>query len=77
MPEWFDIPCICGQSLKDPIHCAEEVEKYHEYVPQHAYESGPDNVCITCGAIGSYAHTSEYFNKYAHLEAMEYAYPCD
>lgn len=33
MPEWFDIPCECGEGLKDPIHCAEETLDWHEYRP--------------------------------------------
>lgn len=27
----------------------------------HAYEAGPDNICVTCGHIGSFAHTPEFY----------------
>lgn len=30
----------------------------------HAYEAGDDMVCVTCGWIGSYAHTEEFYRKY-------------
>ena len=31
----------------------------------HTYESGPDSMaCITCGFVGSYAHTEQFYRKW-------------
>lgn len=56
-PTTYDAPKKCSNP---DCKCMKQ-KLLREKPWDHPYESTSNNICIHCGLVGSYAHTSEYY----------------